>query len=142
MLSILDGILGLGGRVGTVATTAPGNVYYGAGVHGGVLTNIFSLAILIPNLSVSVRRLHDTDRSGWWILMPMIPYAVGFGALISGGAAASIAVMILGGVAMFAGLICAIVLLVWYCSSGTVGPNRFGDDPKADIPADLAATFE
>ena len=32
----------------------------------GVLSTIFSLIILIPSIAVSVRRLHDTDRSGWW----------------------------------------------------------------------------
>jgi|APSaa5957512535_1039671.scaffolds.fasta_scaffold258890_2 uncharacterized membrane protein YhaH (DUF805 family) len=41
----------------------------GIGVVGGILI----LALLIPNLAVSVRRLHDTDRSGWWILIALIP---------------------------------------------------------------------
>ena len=41
----------------------------GMGVVGGILI----LALLIPNLAVSVRRLHDTDRSGWWILIALIP---------------------------------------------------------------------
>ena len=37
-----------------------------------VLVNIYQLAILIPSISVSWRRMHDTDRSGWWSLVPII----------------------------------------------------------------------
>lgn len=43
----------------------------GTGV--GVLSGLYSLAVLIPSLAVTVRRLHDTDRSGWWILIGIIP---------------------------------------------------------------------
>ena len=39
----------------------------------GVLSVIFSLVMLVPSLSVLVRRLHDTNRSGWWILISLIP---------------------------------------------------------------------
>ena len=72
-----------------------------------ILTSVFlhyglvSLAFLIPGIAVTVRRLHDTDRSGWTILLGLIP------------------------------IVGAIVLLVFYCSEGTNGPNRFGPDPKA-----------
>ncbi|WP_350433145.1 DUF805 domain-containing protein [Shewanella sp. H8] len=48
---------------------------YGA----GLLSSVYSLAILIPSLAVSVRRLHDTDHSGWWLLLICIPL---LGALI------------------------------------------------------------
>ena len=64
-----------------------------------LLTTIAELALFLPGLSVAVRRLHDTDRSGWWILLSFIP------------------------------LIGAIVLLVWFCSRGSMGQNRFGSDP-------------
>ena len=40
----------------------------------GILTTIFSLVILIPSLSVTVRRLHDIGRTGWWILLGLIPF--------------------------------------------------------------------
>jgi uncharacterized membrane protein YhaH (DUF805 family) len=66
----------------------------------GVLSGIFSLAMFLPNLAVSVRRLHDTDRSGWWLLLCFVP------------------------------LIGIVVLLVFFCLDGTRGTNRFGDDPK------------
>lgn len=39
----------------------------------GLLSGIFSLLTILPNLAVSVRRLHDTGRSGWWILIGLIP---------------------------------------------------------------------
>jgi uncharacterized membrane protein YhaH (DUF805 family) len=39
----------------------------------GYITNLYSLAMLIPSLAVSVRRLHDTSRTGWWILINLIP---------------------------------------------------------------------
>src|ERR687898_3320915 len=66
----------------------------------GLLSGIYSLAILIPSLAVTVRRLHDIDRTGWWILINLIP------------------------------LIGAIVLLVFALTPGTPGSNRYGPDPK------------
>lgn len=68
----------------------------------GLFNLIAGLAFLLPSLAVAVRRLHDTDRSGWWILIGLIP--------------------ILG----------AIVLLVFFVQDGTPGPNRFGPSPKYD----------
>lgn len=64
------------------------------------LGGLWGLITFIPNLAVSIRRLHDTDKSGWMILIGMIP------------------------------VIGTIVLLVFYFSEGTRGPNRFGPDPK------------
>ena len=58
------------------------------------------LALLIPSLAVTFRRLHDTNRRGWWILIGLIP------------------------------LIGAVVLFIFYLLDGTPGPNRFGPDPK------------
>lgn len=39
----------------------------------GILSLIYTLAILIPSLAVTVRRLHDTGRSGWWVLISIVP---------------------------------------------------------------------
>ena len=64
------------------------------------LACLYSLATVIPGIAVTIRRLHDTDRSGWNILWGLVPL---FGALL---------------------------LLVYYISDGTSGPNRFGPDPK------------
>ncbi|MES2289866.1 MAG: DUF805 domain-containing protein [Pseudomonadota bacterium] len=141
-LSIVDAMLGLGGSARTSsATMEPGVTGFGgaAGVTGGVLTTIFSLAILIPNLAVQVRRLHDTDRSGWWVLLPVVPYVIGI-VLMLGGAAGGLAAggvtaaaggaLAVGGVMMLIGAICGLVVLVFMCLDGTRGPNRFGPDPK------------
>jgi uncharacterized membrane protein YhaH (DUF805 family) len=76
------------------------------------LTTIAYLATFLPGLAVSIRRLHDTDHSGWWILLGFVP------------------------------LIGAIVLLVWFCSRGTIGDNRFGPDPLGgveSIPSAMSA---
>ena len=66
----------------------------------GLLSGIYSLAILIPSIAVSVRRLHDTDRSGWWLLIVLVP------------------------------LIGAIVLLVFAVQDSKPGANQFGENPK------------
>ena len=146
VLGFLDTILGLGGRTnyggGSVAAPGVSGYRYGAGMRGGILTDIFSLAILVPNIAVSIRRLHDTDRSGWWILMPIIPYAIGIVGIVSSiaGATPGAGTAAIFGIAMVIGLIAAIVLLVWYCLRGTPGPNRFGPDPLAPA-SDLHETF-
>ena len=67
----------------------------------GLLSGIYSLAVLIPTLAVTVRRLHDIDRTGWWIFINLIP------------------------------LIGTIVLLVFAVTPGTPGSNQYGPDPKA-----------
>lgn len=37
----------------------------------GILSNLYSLVVLLPGIAVGIRRMHDTDRSGWWILVPI-----------------------------------------------------------------------
>ncbi|WP_446215674.1 DUF805 domain-containing protein [Micromonospora sp. IBHARD004] len=83
--AILDGVLGttLGSRGST-----------------GVIGIIVNLALLLPTLAVGVRRLHDTDRSGWWLLIGLVP------------------------------IVGAIVLLVFFVLDSTPGTNRFGANPK------------
>jgi uncharacterized membrane protein YhaH (DUF805 family) len=95
-LSVIDTLLGTGG----FRATAGGGSFYAANSLG-LLSGLYTLAVLLPSIAVTVRRLHDTDRSGWWILLGFIP--------------------IIGG----------IILLVFYVLEGTRGPNRFGPDPKA-----------
>jgi uncharacterized membrane protein YhaH (DUF805 family) len=67
----------------------------------GLASFIIALGLLVPSLAVAFRRLHDTDRSAWWLLIALAPF--------------------IGG----------IVLLVFYCLPGTPGPNRYGPDPLA-----------
>ncbi len=64
-----------------------------------VFASLFGLATVIPDLAVMVRRMHDTDFRGWWLLLGFVP------------------------------LIGMIVLIVWWCLEGTRGYNRFGADP-------------
>lgn len=66
-----------------------------------LISSIYSLAVLLPSLAVAARRLHDTDRSGWWLLLGLIP------------------------------IIGTLVLIYFMVCNGQQGPNRFGDDPKA-----------
>jgi uncharacterized membrane protein YhaH (DUF805 family) len=75
-------------------------------IDAPVFTALVGLALLLPNLSVSIRRLHDTDRTGWWILIYLIP------------------------------LIGLIVLLVFYLQQGDRGENRFGPPPAETAPAE------
>ena len=88
VLSVLDGIV-FGGSVDGKGTP--------------VLSGLFMLAMLLPSIAVGIRRLHDTDRSGWWLLIGMIP--------------------ILG----------AIVLIVFFVQDSKPGENRFGPNPKGVV---------
>lgn len=94
----------------------------------------YLVLVMLPNLSLTIRRLHDTNRSGWNIFMPTIvaiASAIGGGVLMGTAAAGgSPSGAILGMVVMVVpGVIASIVFLVWLCLPGTNGPNRFGDDP-------------
>jgi uncharacterized membrane protein YhaH (DUF805 family) len=70
---------------------------------GGILNLVVTICLLVPSLAVSIRRLHDTDRTGWWILLYLIP------------------------------VIGTIVLIVFYVQRGTDGDNRFGPDPLGNV---------
>ena len=74
---------------------------FSAEVGIGLLGGIYGLAVLIPNVAVTVRRLHDTDHSGWWLLIPLIP------------------------------IIGAIVLFVFAVQDSNAGENKYGPSPKA-----------
>jgi uncharacterized membrane protein YhaH (DUF805 family) len=85
VLGILDGLLG------TVSS----------GVHVGLLGGIYSLAVLCPNIGVGIRRLHDINRSGWWLLIGLIP------------------------------LVGWIILIVWAATESDSGANQYGPGPSA-----------
>ena len=69
-------------------------------MSAGILFLLAALALIIPGLAVGVRRLHDQDKSGWWLLISFVPY-VG-----------------------------PLILLLMMCVPGTAGPNRYGSDPR------------
>ena len=66
----------------------------------GILGGIYALAVLIPSIAVGVRRLHDTNRSGWWLLLGLVPL-IGF-----------------------------IVLIVFFVIDSDQGDNQYGSNPK------------
>lgn len=84
VLAVIDGVTGS----------------YSPEVGLGLLGGIYTLAVFIPSLAVLVRRLHDTQRSGWWLLIVLIP------------------------------LIGAIVLLVFMVQDSKPGQNQYGANPK------------
>lgn len=72
------------------------SVLFGVDSNVSLLSSLWSLAILVPNLAIGARRLHDIDKSGWWQLIWLIPI-VGW-----------------------------ILLIVWFAQRGEDRPNRFG----------------
>lgn len=66
-----------------------------------ILSSLYSLAVMIPSLALQFRRLHDIDRSAWWLLLAFVP------------------------------LVGAIVLFIFTVLPGTVGDNKYGADPKS-----------
>ena len=87
VLSFIDGILGTPGMTGGI----------------GLLSGIFGLALFLPALAVTVRRLHDSDRNGWWCLFSLVP---------------------------FVGALLLVVLMVL---KGSTGPNRYGSGPNPPL---------
>ena len=85
-------------------------------MYGGVgmLLALWSLATFIPNIAVNVRRLHDRDMSGWWLLG-----------------------LFVGMIIPIVNIAASIAFLVLMCLEGTKGPNRFGPDPKNPTGADV-----
>jgi uncharacterized membrane protein YhaH (DUF805 family) len=82
----------------TIVDAITGTLSAAAGT--GLLGGLYSLAVLIPGLALTIRRLHDTDRSGWWLLIALVP------------------------------VIGAIVLLVFMCLDSVPGDTRHGPSPK------------
>jgi len=87
-LSVVDGIIG--------TTTATGM---------GILSLIYALGVLLPSIGVSIRRLHDSGKSGWLLLLAFIP------------------------------LIGVIILIVLYVLDSTPGDNKYGPNPKVSAAA-------
>lgn len=90
-----------------------------------VIGGLFSLIIIIPGIAVAVRRLHDLNKSGWWLLAPFLILIIGLIGVAStveeGGAAAWVWLMVAGG-------IMSLVMSIWLLfARGTDGANRFGD---------------
>ena len=103
---------------------------------------LLALLMFFPGFSVAVRRLHDVERSGWWLggyYMMSFVYIIVYvfliaslGDLEGGITGATIVFGVLSLVFILAALIWAIVMLVWNFTEGTNGPNKYGEDPKRD----------
>jgi uncharacterized membrane protein YhaH (DUF805 family) len=78
---------------------------------GSILSGIFSLAMLLPGLAVSVRRLHDIDKSGYLVLLGLIP------------------------------VVGAVILLIWTIQPGMTTENQYGPDPKSLPEDDIDIKF-
>jgi len=89
LLMIIDGIIG--GNIENFSHEAGGV---------GLLGGIYSIAVLIPHIAVSVRRLHDTNHSGWWLFIGLVPF------------------------------IGVIILLVFMALDSKPGENQYGPNPK------------
>ena len=118
VLSIIESILGLRGMV--------------IGIYGP-LTALLWLGTIVPSLAVGTRRLHDTNRSGWWQLLAYGPYLLLL--LFRPGVGAGLGAIAVGGVLSLIALICAIVVLVLMALPGNPGENRYGPNPFGDSGA-------
>ena len=124
-----------------------------------LLSGIFSLAVLLPNLAVTVRRFHDIGKTGWWVLVWIVlgvgPWlilaglviaavygtlqAAGsepgpaefFSELLTGLALIWILAILAFIFALLTSLAIVIWQIVWLARQGETGPNRYGPDPRA-----------
>ncbi|MDO6748485.1 DUF805 domain-containing protein [Gilvimarinus sp. 1_MG-2023] len=78
---------------------------FNAEIGLGLLSGLYYLAIVVPSIAVSVRRLHDTGRTGWWVLIAFFP------------------------------LVGALILLVFMVMDSKPGTNQYGDNPKETVVA-------
>jgi len=108
---------------------------------------VLNLGLIVPWIAVTVRRLHDIDRTGWWLLAPVIPAAfVAFqatqaalaGTFDSFEQASSMTLWLLIPILGF--LVACIALFVFAVLPGTPGSNRYGHDPYGEME-DLEAVF-
>lgn len=93
------------------------------------LNSILSLAFILPTFAVSWRRLHDVNRSGWWIggfyIGAFAAGLLGAGLVVDSSQFEGSNVMMVAGIGLIFAIY-AIVMLVFFCARGTLGPNRFG----------------
>jgi uncharacterized membrane protein YhaH (DUF805 family) len=98
-----------------------------------IVASLIELVLFLPGLAVFVRRLHDIDRTGWWVLLPLVPVIGGLmmlGLYAAGVAGGSWFWPLIHWIVL-CGMVSGIVLLVWSCKRGTPDPNRYGPDPLA-----------
>jgi len=131
--------------VGIIAAIAGAvlSVTTGSRLPDEIIHGASTLALLLPNIAISVRRLHDLNRSGWWlsasfiliffILALGVPVGIRMAENYHGGLSLTDGLP-LAGFVVIAALVMAegvvsLLLVFWYCMRGTKGANRFGADP-------------
>lgn len=101
IVTVILGMLFLVAGLTSGGETPGGEPEFGAvGIVAISLIVLFVLAMLVPNIAVTVRRFHDQDKSGWMYLLALIPYVGG------------------------------LIIFVFMVLPGTNGPNQYGADPK------------
>ena len=100
ILMAIDVAIGMGTAETSVSADAGASVSF----NGGILSAVYALAVFLPGLGVTIRRLHDTDHSGWWVFINLIP------------------------------IVGPIIFLVFLVKDSTEGDNRFGSSPKGLEP--------
>lgn len=73
----------------------------GQAIGSNILSTLWSLAVLLPGIAVGIRRLHDINKSGWWLLISLVP------------------------------IVGTILVIVWCCKDSDPGENQYGPNPKA-----------
>ena len=91
------------------------------------LGGIIALALLLPGLAVTSRRLHDTNRTGWWMLLPIGAMAAGAFLGVFGLPFAAIGILM-------GGLVGFLALLMFLIQPSDPGPNRYGPNPLPQQP--------
>ncbi len=116
-------------KIETLDLDDPFSIYKSPGY---IVIALVGLALFLPNLGVTIRRLHDTGRSGWWVWVPVIAYFPMLWAALSvqtnpGSAMGMLAIMLLCGLVM---LVIGIIILVWLCQDSEPQENEYGPSPK------------
>jgi uncharacterized membrane protein YhaH (DUF805 family) len=138
MLIYFGALFAVGGLGRGLASMNPGaDLVRGTFSGSLIVVGLFWLFLFIPTLAVQIRRLHDTNRSGWWLGAFWLLYVVYMGltfslmsvAMRSPGTPPNMGGFAAIGIFAILFFVYSIVLLVFFCLRGTPGPNRFGDDP-------------
>lgn len=114
----------------------------GSIIKTNILSSLYTLAVFLPTLAVEVRRLHDINKSGVVLVVPVILTVVIaiMGMAVAVAAVGTATTGSMGGLGVsailffvfcIADLVFYIVLLVWFCKEGDHGANKYGEDPKA-----------
>jgi len=131
-----------GGSILAMLKGGPAGIMAGGASLGlsMILTLLVSLVVLIAGLALTVKRLHDRNKSAWWLIVFwLIPFAINCAVFANSIAILNSnpdALAMTGNPAMAGLRLVSLVLTIWafvelYCLRGTVGDNRYGSDPLA-----------